>query len=82
MQALIDGWNEATEGPRPVVWSPAGTSWGSILNQRLTEKSQRAMTGTGKPFMVTPLVIAMPKPMAEALGYPAKAIGWSDILSL
>jgi Ca-activated chloride channel family protein len=32
--------------------------------------------------MVTPLVIAMPKPMAEALGYPAKALGWSDILSL
>jgi Ca-activated chloride channel family protein len=82
MQALVDGWDEAIEGPRPVVWSPAGSTWGAILNQRLAEKSQGAMTGTGKPFMVTPLVIAMPKPMAEALGYPAKAIGWSDILGL
>ncbi|MEO5839621.1 MAG: extracellular solute-binding protein [Acidimicrobiales bacterium] len=82
MQALADGWNEATDGPRPVVWSPAGSAWGAILNQRLADKSQPAMTGAGKPFMVTPLVIAMPKPMAEALGYPAKALGWSDILSL
>jgi Ca-activated chloride channel family protein len=82
MQALVDGWDEANQGPRPVVWSPAGSTWGAILNQRLADKSQPAMTGAGKPFMVTPLVIAMPKPMAEALGYPAKALGWSDILSL
>ena len=32
--------------------------------------------------MHTPLVIAMPKPMAEALGWPDKPIGWSDILAL
>ena len=82
MQALADGWDETIEGPRPVVWSPAGSTWGAILNQRLADKSQGAMTATGKPFMVTPLVIAMPKPMAEAVGYPAKALGWSDILGL
>ena len=82
MQALADGWDETIEGPRPVVWSPAGSTWGAILNQRLADKSQAAMTTTAKPFMVTPLVIAMPKPMAEALGYPAKALGWSDILGL
>ena len=35
-----------------------------------------------KPFMLTPLVIAMPKPMAEALGYPDKPIGFADILAL
>jgi Ca-activated chloride channel family protein len=32
--------------------------------------------------MLTPLVIAMPKPMAEALGWPATAIGFADILKL
>ena len=48
MQALADGWNEATEGPAPVVWSPAGSTWGAILNQRLADKSQPAMTGAGK----------------------------------
>jgi Ca-activated chloride channel family protein len=32
--------------------------------------------------MLTPLVIAMPEPMATALGWPDKPIGWSDILTL
>ncbi len=32
--------------------------------------------------MQTPLVIAMPKPMADALGYPATPIGFADIVAL
>ena len=32
--------------------------------------------------MLTPLVIAMPKPMAEALGYPNTPIGFTDIVAL
>ena len=32
--------------------------------------------------MLTPLVIAMPKPMADALGYPETPIGWADIARL
>jgi Ca-activated chloride channel family protein len=30
----------------------------------------------------TPLVIAMPRPMAQALGWPNEPLGWADILSL
>src|SRR5207237_2154923 len=30
----------------------------------------------------TPLIIAMPQPMAQALGWPDKRLGWSDILAL
>ena len=40
------------------------------------------MAGRGTPLMNTPLTIAMPKPMADALGYPQKPIGWADILTL
>jgi Ca-activated chloride channel family protein len=81
-QLLSTNWNEATDGPKPVIWSPAATSWGGIVDQRLADENQPPLVGTGQPFMVTPLVIAMPKPMADALGYPAKPIGWSDILNL
>ena len=81
-QLLAEGWDEAAEGPRPVIWSPASSAWGAILDQRLAEQGLPPMAGTGTPFMNTPLVIAMPKPMAEALGWPATPIGWSDILSL
>ena len=32
--------------------------------------------------MLTPLVIAVPEPMADALGYPENPIGWADVLQL
>jgi len=81
-QLLYTNWDEAVDGPRPVVWSPAASAWGQVVNQKRIDSGQQAIVGAGEPFMVTPLVIAMPKPMADALGYPAKAIGWADILNL
>jgi Ca-activated chloride channel family protein len=81
-QLLYTNWDEAVDGPRPVIWSPAGSAWGQIVNQKRIDGGQQAIVGTGEPFMVTPLVIAMPEPMADALGYPAKPIGWADILNL
>ena len=83
MQLLSEGWpDEPTNGPRPVVWSPAASSWGAILNERLRGRNQAAMAPQAKPFMLTPLVIAMPRPMAEALGWPGTPIGYADILKL
>jgi Ca-activated chloride channel family protein len=79
---LYTNWDEHTEGPKPVIWSPAASSWGGVVNQRLIDSGQEPIITTGEPFMVTPLTIAMPKPMAEALGYPGKPIGWTDILNL
>jgi len=79
---LSSEWDETTDGPKPVVWSPASSAWGAILNQRLADQGKKAMVGTSVSFMLTPLVIAMPKPMADALGYPDKPVGWSDILRL
>ncbi|MDQ1519531.1 MAG: Ca-activated chloride channel [Actinomycetota bacterium] len=83
MQLLAQGWPDtAANGPQPVVWSPASSAWGAILNQRLADKQQPAMAPASDPIMLTPLVIAMPKPMADALGYPAKPVGYADILAL
>jgi Ca-activated chloride channel family protein len=78
-QLLVEGWPDPeANGPQPVVWSPAASGWGGIVNER----SKKSITGTGTPFMLTPLVIAMPKPMADALGYPAKPVGFADIAKL
>ena len=81
---LAEGWpNPGVDGPRPVIWSPAASSWGAILNQRLQAKGAKPMAPSdAKPFMVTPLVIAMPKPMADALGYPQTPVGFGDLLTL
>ena len=83
MQLLADGWpDEATNGTRPVIWSPASSAWGAILNHRLSVAGRPAQAPASRPFMRTPLVIAMPRPMAEALGWPTTPIGYADILKL
>ena len=83
MTALAEGWNEADDGPLPTIWSPASSSWGTILNQKLSDAGKEPMAPNDPtPFMLTPLVIAMPQPMAEALGWPDTPIGWKDILAL
>ena len=70
-------------GPRPVIWSPAASTWGAVLDQRRADDGKAPyVTTPGKSFMLTPLVIAMPQPMAETLGYPETPIGFSDVLTL
>ena len=82
--ALAAGWrDEAVDGPQPTIWSPAASSWGAILNFRLGKAGEPAMApADAKPFMLTPLVLAMPKPMADALGYPATPVGYADLIAL
>jgi Ca-activated chloride channel family protein len=80
---LTDDWPDPkANGPRPVVWSPAASAWGEVVNQRRADRGKKLIAPAGKPFMLTPLVIAMPKPMAETLGYPDTPIGYADILRL
>ncbi len=86
-QLLAQGWpDEATNGPRPTVWSPASSAWGAILDEQLRIAGQPPMVPSGadtpKPLQLTPLVIAMPKPMADALGYPQTPVGYGDVLKL
>jgi Ca-activated chloride channel family protein len=84
MQALVRGWNETVDGPRPDVWSPASSVWVTLLRQRVqnTDKAPPVADGTPQPIMTSPLTIAMPKPMAQVLGWPSKAIGWTDLAKL
>lgn len=83
-EALARGWDEAIDGTRPDVWSPASSSWVVILKQRLAARDAPNIVPDGAiPHVAeTPLVIAMPRPMAVALGWPSKPIGWSDVLAL
>ena len=64
---------------QPDVWSPAGSFWGRLLNLR----ADKPYVATDNPSIVrTPLVIAMWEPMAQALGYPRKSIGFRYIVAL
>ena len=82
-QALARGWDEVIDGPRPDVWTPASSSWAVLVNQVSAEQDNPSPIPDDLPSLVqTPLVIAMPKPMAEALGWPKQQIGWSDLVDL
>ena len=64
---------------KTVAWSPASSLWGRLLNF----EADRPYAPEENPSIVrTPLVIAMWEPMAQALGYPRKRIGFDDILKL
>src|SRR3989441_3427212 len=81
--ALATDWDPLTDGEPPVVWSPAATSWTVLLRQHRTSRGvSDLLPATTPSVMQSPLVIAMPKPMAIALGWPEKPIGWSDVLTL
>jgi Ca-activated chloride channel family protein len=63
----------------PVVWSPASSLWGRLLNF----DADRPLAPDESPSIVrTPLVIAMWEPFAEALGWPRKQIGFEQIIEL
>jgi len=68
---------------QPTVWSPASSLYIPIANSEWRKNhSDDLINGTPKDLVLSPVVIAMWKPMAEALGWPDKAIGWSDIARL
>jgi Ca-activated chloride channel family protein len=81
VEDLVDGTTKAH------AWAPASTMYKDVFARAWT-KHQGTMGGKkeilddGKSLVLSPVVLAMWKPMAEALGYPNKAIGWSDVLSL
>jgi Ca-activated chloride channel homolog len=63
----------------PVVWSPASSLWGRLLNF----EADRPFAPDDNPSIVrTPLVIAMWEQFARALGWPKKKIGFEQILQL
>lgn len=81
--ALAQGWNEDVDGPRPDVWTPASSSWAVIVQQQAAAADRPdVIPAKYSTVATTPLVIAMPKPMATALGWPKKQIGWSDLAEL
>lgn len=62
----------------PTVWSPSTSLWIAVVNQ----EADRTVLDRSDPLLLTPVVMAMWKPMAQALGWPDKPIGLSDIIEL
>lgn len=57
------------------VFSPASSAYLEMLDGKPLDKKSEAL-------VLSPLVIATWKPMAEALGWPRESLAWSDFLSV
>lgn len=79
-QVILDGSFKAH------VYSPASTAYLAIINQGWMTSAQaphtKPLAPPGDPVVLSPIVIAMWKPMAEALGWPTKDIGWKDVIKV
>ncbi len=90
LDKLVKGWPDSSAGSRPDVWVPPSSVWGSLLSFRVQAAGSGAAAGSGGGLLVdpqgsvasSPLVVAMPRPMAQALGWPGKQPGWGDLLGL
>src|SRR4051794_18659554 len=64
---------------KPTVWSPSSSFWGRLLN---LQTDSETVADDNPSIVRTPLVIAMWKPMAQALGWPKKQIDFKTIVKL
>ncbi|MDP9219972.1 MAG: substrate-binding domain-containing protein, partial [Actinomycetota bacterium] len=72
---LSASWDTRRDGRQPDVWAPDASTW----LQRA--RNGDALLGSRNPSLArTPVVVAMPRPMAEALGWPDQQIGWLSLV--
>lgn len=77
--ALGQEWDTKTNGPRPDAWVPDSSLW---VRQAAANETVAAMLPESQPSLVrTVSVIAMPQPMAEALGWPNTDVTWTTLIN-
>ena len=81
VEDLVDGTIKAH------AWAPASTMYREVFGRAWTAHQgavggKKEILDEGKPLVLSPVVLAMWKPMGQALGWPDKAVGWADVLTL
>ena len=64
------------------IASPASAAFIKLGNAESRTKTGKDLIGSTENLVLSPVVIAMWKPMAEAIGWGKKPLGWADILAL
>jgi Ca-activated chloride channel family protein len=70
---------------QPTIWSPGSRIWVNKANQTWRDRTGHLLIPNAEACPATlkiPLVIGMWRPMAEALGWPDKPLGWKDMAEL
>lgn len=67
---------------QPDVISPASEAFLRLGNAQSRTKTGKNLVGDTRNLVLSPVVIAMWRPMAEAVGWGRAPVGWSNILQL
>jgi Ca-activated chloride channel family protein len=62
--------------------SPASGVFIELANGRWRERTGRDLVGPARNLVLSPVVIAMWRPMAEALGWGERPMGWAEVLNM
>ena len=62
--------------------SPASAAFIELGNAQSNTENGKNLVNNSQELCLSPVVIAMWKPMAEALGYGEKPIGWKEIIDI
>jgi Ca-activated chloride channel homolog len=83
VQYFLDGWPDPQKvGPPPALWAPSSSAWLALANARFRTAGRPPLAAGGTSLGRTGLAVAMPAPMAKALGWPERRIGWRDLARL
>jgi Ca-activated chloride channel family protein len=77
-QDLGTQWDPKSSGVAPDVWVPDSSAW--VRRAAISSTAERMIPDLQPSLARTPAVIAMPKPMAEALGWPKTDLSWQDVI--
>jgi Ca-activated chloride channel family protein len=87
VEAVAQGSGEAIDdllsGTRKAhLTSPASAAFIKLGNAKSRARTGGDLVGETRSLVLSPVVIALWRPMAEAIGWGQKPIGWGDILAL
>src|SRR5262249_53512833 len=74
--ALAPTWDETRDGPKPDVWLPESTLW--LLVAASHQNAQAMLPERAPSTASSPIVLALRRPLAEALGWPQRPLGWEE----
>jgi hypothetical protein len=77
-KVTLTGLGAAPESVKvPDVWIADSSTW--LL--RLKSEAPGFVPTDGKPVAQSPVVVAMPQPIAQGIGWPDKKLSWKDLLT-
>ena len=75
---LGSGWDTQRDGPLPDVWVPDSSLWLSAATSR--PDAAAIIPSQTTSIASSPVVLAVRQPLARALGWPSRPLGWADVI--